>query len=61
MRDDSGINSDHEVLFTLMGSGIWKDVRSTLFPPIKDDELDLVISADPKTLYNPLSKTFSVR
>jgi hypothetical protein len=29
----------------------WKDVRSTLIPPIKDDELGLVIPADPKTPY----------
>jgi hypothetical protein len=39
----------------------WKDVRSTLFPLIKDDELDLAIPADPKTLYNPMSKAFGVR
>jgi len=29
--------------------------------PIENDELDLVILADPKTLYTSLSKTFSVR
>ena len=29
--------------------------------PIKDDKLDLVIPADPKPLYNPMSRTFSIR
>jgi hypothetical protein len=29
--------------------------------PINDDKLDLVIPADPKPLYNPMSKTFSIR
>jgi hypothetical protein len=45
----------------LVSSLIGRTCEVLYFPYFKDDELGLVIPADPQTLYNPMSKTFSVR